>query len=100
MRLKSEFAPMFKPSERCRAPHLHLDTLRNKLFHCPAVEHVASAEDLYARMLRANGRLSARPPEAWPERLHKPLEKALAHGLLLGLDGFEWLEGLEEPRSP
>ena len=99
-RLKSHFGAMFKPSERCRPPHLHLDTLRNKLFHCAAVEHVVSSDDLYARMLRANDRLRGHPPTAWPERMQKPLEKALVHGLFLGLDDFEWLEGLEEPQLP
>ena len=28
--VRSRFPEMFKPSERCRVPHMHKDTLRNK----------------------------------------------------------------------
>lgn len=31
--LRGRYPGMFKPSERCRPPHVHRDTLRNKLFH-------------------------------------------------------------------
>lgn len=34
--LKSAYGPMFSASERCRPPHLHLDTLRNRLFYSQA----------------------------------------------------------------
>ena len=93
-RLRAAYPGLFKPSERCKPPHLHLDTLRDRLFHCPALEHVGSAEELYTRLLALNRRLQARPAASWPERLRKPLEKATAHGCCLGLEDFSWLDSL------
>lgn len=93
-RLRGNFPEMFKPSERCRPPHLHRDTLRNKLFHHAATTEVTNADGLYARFEQVNQRLAARPLTQWPERLRKPLEKATAHGLFLGLDDYAWLDWL------
>ena len=93
-RLRKVYPDMFKPSERCRPPHVHRDTLRDKLFHHAASADVTSAEALYARVLAVNGRMAARPPMQWPERLRKPLEKAIAHNFFLGLDDYAWLDWL------
>jgi hypothetical protein len=38
--------------------------------------------------------MAARPPMQWPERLRKPLEKAIAHNFFLGLDDYAWLDWL------
>jgi len=51
-----KFPEMFKPSERCRPPHLHRDTLRNKLFQTPATHSVGGMDELVAMMTRANDR--------------------------------------------
>ncbi len=93
-RLRKAYPDMFKPSERCRPPHVHRDTLRNRLFHHAATADVTSAEALYVRFLAVNGRLAARPATQWPERLRKPLEKAVAHGFFLGLEDYAWLDWL------
>lgn len=93
-RLRKAYPDMFKPSERCRPPHVHRDTLRDKLFHHAASADVTSAEALYARVLAVNGRMAVRPAMQWPERLHKPLEKAIAHNFFLGLDDYAWLDWL------
>lgn len=90
-RLRKAFPDMFKPSERCRPPHVHRDTLRNKLFHHAATMELTSADDLVARFTAVNQRLQARPAAQWPERLSKPLEKARAHGFFLGLEDYAWL---------
>ena len=86
---------MFKPSERCRPPHLHRDTLRNKLFQASATHGAASSEALVAAVSRVNEALKARPAGAWPERLRgKPMQKAKAHGCFLGLAEYSWLDML------
>ena len=86
---------MFKPSERCRPPHLHRDTLRNKLFQAHATHAATSADDLVAMVTRVNEALKARPASAWPDRLRgKPLQKAKAHGCFLGLAEYSWLNML------
>lgn len=92
--LQARYPDMFKPSERCRAPHLHRDTLRNKLFQTSATRAVGSANELLAMLLRANERLRRRPRGAWPERVSKALEKATLQGLYLGLDDYAWLDML------
>ena len=71
------------------------DTLRNKLFATGAAQQSISADELYEMISRVNERLRARPAAAWPLRVRgKPLEKARAHGLFLGLDDFAWVEML------
>ena len=88
---------MFKPSERCRAPHLHRDTLRNRLFQGRAARGIASADELVAMILRVNEQLKVRPSASWPERSRgKPLEKAKGHGCFLGLDDYAWIDLLCE----
>jgi hypothetical protein len=161
------YSEMHKPSERCRPPHLHRDTLRNKLFLSHAAQQSRSAQQLYAMIMRVNETLRARPTNAWhaprraltqptvtrrhhahtnprtsfdmhvrprtaacchiarhaarctdarrcsecgvrtygaaawrhrPERVRqKPLEKARAHGLYLGLDDYGWIDLLGQP---
>lgn len=92
--LQARYPDMFKPSERCRPPHLHRDTLRNKLFQTSATQAVGSATELLTMLRRVNEQLRRRPRGAWPERLSKALDKAALHGLYLGLDDYAWLDML------
>ena len=86
---------MFKPSERCRPPHLHRDTLRNKLFQTAATHNVGATEELVAMVLRVNEQLKSRADSSWPDRLRaKPLEKAKANDCFLGLSEYTWLDML------
>lgn len=97
--LHKRFPSMHKPSERCRPPHLHRDTLRNKLFQAGAARGAESPEQLLAMIMRVNEALKARLTSSWPERLRgkgKALEKAKAQGLFLGLDNYAWLDLLGE----
>jgi len=91
-RLQQMYPEMFKPSERCRPPHIHKDTLRNKLFHHTSIEDVSSAADLIDGLLIVNKQLQARPSSSWGGRMRKPLGKALAHDFYLGLEDYAvWL---------
>ncbi|GBG31416.1 Hypothetical Protein FCC1311_076402 [Hondaea fermentalgiana] len=96
-RLQKEFPDMFK-GERCRAPNLHRDRLRNDLFHSnrlEASEQSASANALYDAIITCNSMLSKRPEEKWPESVHRNLPKAKKHGLYLGLQK-DWIEKVLE----
>ena len=91
--LQKAYPEMHKPSDRCRPPHVHRDTLRNKLFHTPAAHQAGTAEELHRMLLRVNDRLRGRPYGQWPSRVRdKPLKKAKQHGLFLGLDEYAWLD--------
>ena len=94
--LVRRWTSMFKPSERCRPPHLHRDTLRNRLFQAPAAHGVGSADELVAMVMRANEGLKARSRSSWPERVRgKVLDKARATGCFLGLAGYEaWIDSI------
>ena len=48
-------------------------------------------------LLRANDQLKAMPAAQWAERFRgKPLQKARAHELFLGLGDYGWLDSLGE----
>ena len=93
-RLRLAHASMFKASERCRPPHVHRDTLRNRLSHHPSVELMTSADELYHCLTAVNRQLASRPARYWPQRLAKSLEKATANGFYLGLNDYAWLDEL------
>uniref|UniRef100_A0A7S0LP73 Uncharacterized protein n=1 Tax=Coccolithus braarudii TaxID=221442 RepID=A0A7S0LP73_9EUKA len=85
---------MFKPSERCRPPHLHKDTLRNRLFQHPATMHVENATELVSNVTKINEKLAKLPKAHWAPRVHRSLEKAKANHCYLGLDDYSWLDHL------
>ena len=85
---------MFKPSSRCRPPHIHKDTLRNKLFIHAATERIESAAELTEMILELNSRLGLLSKKHWPPRVHKAIDKAKANHCFLGLDEFNWLDHL------
>jgi hypothetical protein len=99
-RLQQQFPDMFKPSSRCKPPHLNIDVLRDDLFQSEfAARHaVASAEDLVRLLLRANaaaeGALIKKQQQQDPAASSSPLgpaaiaaqKKAKEFGLFLGLD--------------
>lgn len=87
-RLPSSSAPTLLTSPSA-SPLSH-----SQLFHHAATAELASADALFASFLQVNQRLAAQPSAQWPERLRKPLEKASAHGLFLGLDDYAWLDWL------
>ena len=92
--LARRWPQMFKPSSRCRPPHIHKDTLRNKLFIHAATERIESAAELTEMILELNSRLGLLPKKHWPPRVHKAIDKAKANHYFLGLDEFNWLDHL------
>ena len=94
--LRARFSEMFKPSERCRVPHMHKDTLRNKLFHHPTTERVGSGQELLDMLLKLNASLGSRPKTSWPAKVQpSAIEKAKQHAFFLGLDSeYGWLDAL------
>lgn len=97
--LEGKYAPMFKPSTRCRVPHVNREVLRNKLFNSALVDRRALSDSaqlvtiLEVRGPRrgrthplpppppsrerpppgasqdANTRLAAKPRDQWPPSL-------------------------------
>ena len=92
--LANRFGVMFKPSERCRPPHVHRDTLRNALYHARVAERVESGAQLLELLLAANERLAGRPKKSWPAKLGAAYEKAKREKFYLGLDSLAWVETL------
>ena len=94
--LRTRFSDMFKPSERCRVPHMHKDTLRNKLFHHPTTERVGSGQELLQMLLKVNASLGSRPKGSWPAKVQpSAIEKAKQHKFFLGLDSeYGFLDAL------
>ena len=54
--LKEKFPSMFKPTSKCRPPHVHLDTLRDKLFHFNVIRQLQTGDagDLEGWLLEQN----------------------------------------------
>jgi hypothetical protein len=63
-----KYRACFSNSTACRPPHVNLATLRNALFRCKVLDScaVASADDLFSLLEKANTKLMNRPQESWP----------------------------------
>mmetsp|Transcript_9689 Transcript_9689/g.22404 ORF Transcript_9689/g.22404 Transcript_9689/m.22404 type:complete len:102 (-) Transcript_9689:226-531(-) len=85
---------MFKPSERCRPPHLHKDTMRNRLFQHAATAQMETSTELVAAINKLNDELAKLPKSRWAPRVHRALDKATANNCFLGLDDYSWLDRL------
>ena len=98
--MKKAHPEMFKPSSRCRAPHLNLDNLRDALFAADVLKRhsIKSSKALVDWMVDQNAELAKRYEEEGADgsataskRLSKPaLAKAEKFGFYLGLDSA-WL---------
>ena len=88
---------MFKPTSRCRAPHVHMDSLRESLFEFGVVRatKAESAGDLLAWLQEKNGALKKVDEARWlamrgrtsEKAMRKALEKANKHKFWLGMPG-------------
>mmetsp|Transcript_9810 Transcript_9810/g.16171 ORF Transcript_9810/g.16171 Transcript_9810/m.16171 type:complete len:498 (-) Transcript_9810:1588-3081(-) len=61
--LQRDYAVMFKPSSRCRPPHVNIDVLRDELFTAGFLKrrrHVRTADQLVQELLNVNRRLQER----------------------------------------
>ncbi|GBG33864.1 Ribokinase [Hondaea fermentalgiana] len=108
-KLAEDFAAMFKPSLRCRPPHLNIDNFRQELWESEKARKVvtdaldtkkndpeAAQEALLAWLLDQNAKLQARSDAEWSESslvrvknqktLVTALDKARKNEFFLGLD--------------
>lgn len=91
---------MFSPSARCRAPHLHLDSLRDALFASDVIsrETIGSGGELVKWIVQKNSELgerymlenNAEPNNADKKVSPAALNKARKHDFYLGLES-SWL---------
>ena len=98
--LALDFPTMFKPSTRCRAPHINVDVLRDKCFRANVVERyeIQSAAELVAWLRARNDECAAKDEAFWlakrgrrsEQATRNALTKAKSHSMYLGL-GWEWL---------
>lgn len=90
-RLYEAFPKMFSPSQKCRAPHLNIDNLRDTLFAANVISRhgLKSAKALEDWMLTQNSLLADKieNDEAARKGISKAaLEKALKNKFYLGLE--------------
>lgn len=95
---------MFKPSSRCKPPHLNVDVLRDDLFQSEFLPRhdVKSAAELLALLEGVNGSLQTHYAQADSASQSKSavtaLKKATEHGFYLGLDKA-WMYAIHAPVS-
>jgi hypothetical protein len=95
-RLEIAFPAMFSASQRCRAPHLNIDNLRDALFASDVVKRhgLKSPKALEAWMLQQNDSMKqayTSETSAKAATVSKSsLDKAVKNGFFLGLDS-SWL---------
>jgi len=98
-KLRSQFAAMFSPSQRCRAPNVNVDVLRQKLFDADVVHSLLKSnlteeqniETLHNFIIDINNQLSQRTDEQWKSMNQRPsfqkaLEKSKDNQFFLGID--------------
>jgi hypothetical protein len=90
--LAARYPGMFKPSSRCKPPHLNADVLRDELFQSGFLQRHAGATDSAEALLGAldavNAALAKQHRDAAPGAgsASAAAKKAREHGLYLGLD--------------
>ena len=110
----ARYPEMFKPSQRCRPPHLNLDVFRDDLFQSRLIPLLGlrSLAQLEAYLQRANEQLSQRSEEQWRVVLageggragggkatDQALRKAREHGFFLGMTKA-WMVVPENSSNP
>lgn len=94
--LFQRFPLMFKPSSRCRAPHVHIDSLRDEIFQADICSRytLRDSEALMHWIMNQNNTLSTLSENQWIERypgkigvnFHRALAKAKKNDFFLGMD--------------
>lgn len=83
---------MFKPSSRCKPPHLNIDVLRDDLFQSDFVQRHAllTSSDLLSKLHELNQKQKEAIAETNTEEVSKSMQsatqKAFEHDFFLGLD--------------
>lgn len=103
--LSVEFAEMFKPSLRCKPPHLHEAIFRDDLFQSEIIHRrgMKSAAQLRQLIASVNAEYSERSDDQWEQilleskvfkvkgkLLAEAVKKARLHKFYLGLDS-SWM---------
>ena len=99
--LTETFAEMFKPSLRCKPPHLNVDIFRDEVFQSEVItrNNLKTSAALIDFIARTNDKLSKLSDEKWEEILlanglfkskgklmDQAIKKARTHNFFLGLD--------------
>lgn len=95
--LMSRYPDMFKPSSRCRPPHLNIDVLRDDLFQSDFVGRarvngvaINSPSDLVDYLIGVNARLGESlkndDPASHSKYMQNAIKKAIANDFYLGIN--------------
>ena len=92
--LQQSFPEMFKPSQRCRVPHVNVDNLRDAIFGAGIIQkhNIKNKSALIKYLLEKNEELGDlyRSKDSFPGISTTALKKARTHGFFLGMDS-SWL---------
>jgi len=91
--LQDTYPEMFKPSQRCRSPHLNVDNLRDAIFAAGIINkhNLKNHKALVSWILQQNEELGKKYQEECPSSISvAALKKAKQYGFYLGLDSA-WL---------
>lgn len=91
--LQDTYPEMFKPSQRCRPPHLNVDNLRDAIFAAGIINkhNLKNHKALVSWILTQNEELGKKYQEECPSSISvAALKKAKQYGFYLGLDSA-WL---------
>lgn len=91
--LQETYPEMFKPSQRCRSPHLNVDNLRDAIFAAGILHrnHIKSQKALVSWILEQNEELGKKYQNSneCPSNMNaSALKKAKQYGFYLGLDSL------------
>jgi hypothetical protein len=93
-KLQQRFPDMFRPSQRCRPPHLNIDNLRDALFASNVIgrHSLKSPKALETWMIAQNEILATKLQKEEAKKLVSAtaLKKAIEYDFYLGLDS-SWL---------
>ena len=80
---RNQHKPMFKPTSNCRAPHVHLDTLRDTLFECGIVraQKFEQPEHLLEWLIQENHLLAKIKKDQWLSMKGRTAEKTVLKNL-------------------
>lgn len=91
--LSMKYEIMFKPTSRCRPPHLNVDVLRDDLFRADFIHRydITSKEELLLKLDEINKLLGDKYDKELGEKETQALVKAKANSFYLGLADKRWM---------
>lgn len=99
--LRQKYPEMFKPTSRCKIPHLNIDVFRDDLFSTAMIQQgqCDDSEQLLKQLQKINDRLKAKfdqlaqdenRAKGFTKSFQSALEKAKSNGFYLGMEK-DWL---------